>query len=109
MGKHIVEQNKVAKEMNLSDEEYAFYTAVASNDSAKELMGKDKLRELAVALAETIHKNKSIDWTIKENVRAKMKVAVKRLLKKYGYPPDKRKLAIETVLKQAERTAEELN
>jgi type I restriction enzyme R subunit len=106
LGKHIVEQNKVAKEMGLSDEEYAFYTAVASNDSAKELMGKDKLRELAVVLTETIHKNKSIDWTIKENVRAKMKVAVKRLLRKYGYPPDKRKLATETVLKQAERIAE---
>ena len=66
------------------------------------------LRELAVVLTETIRKNASIDWTIKENVRAKMKVAVKRLLRKYGYPPDMQKLATETVLKQAEKIAEEL-
>lgn len=64
--------------------------------------------ELAVVLFETIRKNSSIDWTIKENVRAKMKVAVKRLLRKYGYPPDMQQLATETVLKQAELIAEEI-
>ena len=68
----------------------------------------DKLRELAVVLTETIRKNASIDWTIKENVRAKMKVAVKRLLRRYGYPPDMQRLATETVLKQAEKIAEEI-
>ena len=94
--------------MGLSTYEYAFYTAVANNESAKELMGKDKLRELAVVLTETIRKNASIDWTIKENVRAKMKVAVKRLLRKYGYPPDMEQLATDTVLKQAELIAQEL-
>ena len=73
-----------------------------------EVMGKDKLRELAVVLTATIRKNTSIDWTIKENVRAKMKVAVKRLLRRYGYPPDMQLLATETVLKQAEMIAEEL-
>ncbi|MBR5643437.1 MAG: DUF3387 domain-containing protein, partial [Salinivirgaceae bacterium] len=88
--------------------EYAFYSAVADNESARELMGKDKLRELAVVLTDTIRKNSSIDWTIKENVRAKMKVAVKRLLRKYGYPPDMQLLATETVLKQAELIAEEI-
>ena len=71
-------------------------------------MGKDKLRELAVVLTETIRKNSTIDWTIKENVRAKMKVAVKRLLRRYGYPPDMEQLATETVLKQAELIANEL-
>ena len=71
-------------------------------------LDKDKLRELAVVLTETIRKNTSIDWTIKENVRAKMKVAVKRLLRRFGYPPDMQLLATETVLKQAERIAEEL-
>ena len=67
-----------------------------------ELMGKDKLRELAVVLTETIRNNSSIDWEIKENVRAKMRVAVKRLLRKYGYPPDMQMLATDTVIKQAE-------
>ena len=108
LSKAIVEKDEDAKKMGLSTYEYAFYTAVANNDSAKELMGKDKLRELAVVLTETIRKNASIDWTIKENVRAKMKVAVKRLLRRYGYPPDMQLLATETVLKQAEKIAEEI-
>lgn len=108
LSKTIVEKDEDAKKMGLSTYEYAFYTAVANNESAKELMGKDKLRELAVVLTETIQKNASIDWTIKENVRAKMKVAVKRLLRRYGYPPDMQLLATETVLKQAEKIAEEI-
>ena len=108
LSKTIVEKDKDAQKMGLSTYEYAFYTAVANNESAKELMGKDKLRELAVVLTETIRKNASIDWTIKENVRAKMKVAVKRLLRRYGYPPDMQLLATETVLKQAEKIAEEI-
>ena len=108
LSKHIVEMDNEAKAMNLSDFEYAFYTAVADNNSAKELMQKDKLRELAVALTETIKQNASIDWTIKESVRAKLKVAVKRLLRKFGYPPDMQMLATETVLKQAEMIANEL-
>jgi type I restriction enzyme R subunit len=71
-------------------------------------MGKNKLRELAVRLTETIRKNTPIDWTVKETVKARLKVAVKRLLRKYGYPPDMEALATETVLKQAEKIAEEL-
>lgn len=108
LSKTIVEKDKDAENIGLTTYEYAFYSAVADNESAKELMGKDKLRELAVVLTETIRKNSTIDWTIKENVRAKMKVAVKRLLRKYGYPPDMQQLATETVLKQAERIAEEI-
>ena len=108
LSKDIVEMDSEAKAMGLSDFEYAFYTAVANNDSARELMQKDKLRELAVVLTETIKQNASIDWTIKENVKAKLKVAVKRLLRKYGYPPDMQMLATETVLKQAEMIANEL-
>ena len=76
--------------------------------SAVELMGKDKLRELAVVLTETIRKNTSVDWEIKENVRAKMKVAIKRLLRQYGYPPDMQLLATDTVIKQAEMLSAEL-
>ena len=86
----------------------AFYTAVASNDSAKQLMQKNKLRELAVILTERVKQNASIDWTIKDSVRAKLKVIIKRTLRQYGYPPDMQKLATETVLKQAEMIADEL-
>jgi type I restriction enzyme R subunit len=108
LSKNIVEMDNEAKAMGLTDYEYAFYTAVANNDSAKDLMGKEKLRELAVVLTESIRKNASIDWTIKDSVKAKLRVAVKRLLRKYGYPPDMQLLATDTVLKQAELIAEEL-
>lgn len=109
MSKDIVKMDTEPKEMGLTDFEYAFYTAIADNDSARELMQKDKLRELAIVLTETIRQNASIDWTIKESVKAKLKVAVKRILRKYGYPPDMQMLATETVLKQAEMIANELN
>ena len=108
LSKHIVAQDDVAKTLGLSEYEYAFYSAVADNNSAMELMGKDKLRELAVVLTETIRNNASIDWEIKENVRAKMRVAIKRLLRRYGYPPDMQLLATETVIKQAEMISAEL-
>lgn len=108
LSQEIIAIDNEANEMGLTDFEYAFYTAVADNDSARELMQKDKLRELAVVLTETIRQNTSIDWTIKENVKAKLKVAVKRLLRRYGYPPDMQMLATETVLRQAEMIAEEL-
>jgi type I restriction enzyme R subunit len=71
-------------------------------------MQQDMLRELAIVLTERVRQNATIDWTIKESVRAKLKVIVKRTLRKYGYPPDMEKLATETVLKQAELLAEEL-
>jgi type I restriction enzyme R subunit len=108
LSKNIVEMDSEAKSLNLTEYEYAFYTAVADNDSARELMQKDKLREIAVVLTETIRQNASIDWTLKESVKAKLKVAVKRILRKYGYPPDMQMLATETVLKQAELIAEEI-
>jgi type I restriction enzyme R subunit len=108
LSKHIVAQDEASKELGLSEYEYAFYSAVADNESAMELMGKDKLRELAVVLTETIRNNTSIDWEIKENVRAKMRVAVKRLLRKYGYPPDMQMLATDTVIKQAEIISSQL-
>lgn len=108
LSKEIVKIDQEAKHLGLTDFEYAFYTAVANNDSARELMQQEKLRELAVVLTETIRQNTSIDWTIKESVKAKLKVAVKRLLRKYGYPPDMQLLATETVLKQAEMIANEI-
>lgn len=108
LSKDIVNMDSEAKKLGLSDFEYAFYTAVANNDSAKQLMQQDKLRELAVILTERVKQNASIDWTIKESVRAKLKVIIKRTLRQYGYPPDMQKLATETVLKQAEMIAREL-
>lgn len=108
LSKEIREMDKEPQEMGLSDYEYAFYTAIASNNSAKQVMEQDKLRELAVVLFEKVKENASIDWTIKESVKAKLKVIVKRILRQYGYPPDMQMLATETVLKQAELIAEEL-
>ena len=108
LSKEIHEMDKEPKAMGLSDYEYAFYTAIANNDSAKQVMEKDKLRELAVVLYQKVKENASIDWTIKESVKAKLKVIVKRILRQYGYPPDMQMLATETVLKQAELIAEEL-
>ena len=108
LSKEIQKMDKEPEEMGLSDFEYAFYTAIANNDSAREVMEKDKLRELAVVLYEKVKANASIDWTIKESVKAKLKVIVKRTLRRYGYPPDMQKLATETVLKQAELIADEI-
>ncbi len=108
VSKEIVHGDSEAERLKLSPLEFAFYTAVANNDSAKELMQQDKLRELAVVLLERVRENASIDWTIKESVKAKLKVIVKRTLRQFGYPPDMAILATETVLKQAERIASEL-
>ena len=108
LAKEIEEMDGEAETMGLSEFEYAFYSAVANNESARELMKQDKLRELAVVLTERVRQNTSIDWTIKESVRAKLKVIVKRTLRQFGYPPDMQKLATETVLKQAELIASEL-
>jgi type I restriction enzyme R subunit len=108
ISKEIVNMDSEATQLGLSEFEYAFYTAVADNKSARELMAKDKLRELAVILTERVKQNASIDWTIKESVRAKLKVIIKRTLRQYGYPPDMQKLATEIVLKQAEMIANEL-
>jgi type I restriction enzyme R subunit len=108
LGKEIQAMDKEPQEMGLSDYEYAFYSAVANNESAQEIMGKEKLRELAVVLYQKVRENASIDWTIRESVKAKLKVIVKRVLRQYGYPPDMQMLATETVLKQAELIAEEL-
>ena len=108
LSKEIKRMDKEPQEMGLSEFEYAFYTAIADNESAREVMQKEKLRELAVVLFEKVKQNASIDWTIKESVRAKLKVIVKRTLRLYGYPPDMQALATETVLKQAELIADEI-
>jgi len=108
LAKEIKESDKEPEEMGLTDFEYAFYTAVADNESARELMGKEKLKELAIVLYDRVRKNTSIDWTIRESARAHLKRTVKRTLREYGYPPDMQALATETVLKQAELIADEI-
>lgn len=107
LAKEIKLSDNLANELKLTNFEYAFYSAVAENDSAKELMSKDKLRELAIVLTSTIRNNISVDWTIKESARAKIRTVVKRLLRKYGYPPDMELLATELVLHQAEVIADQ--
>jgi type I restriction enzyme, R subunit len=93
--------NARGEELGLEPYELAFYDALSQNQSAQDVMGVDKLRELAIVLVDRIRKNASIDWNLKESVRSRMKVAVKRLLRQYGYPPDMEALAMELVLEQA--------
>ena len=107
LAKEIRDSDKRGEHFNLSDEELAFYDALANNKSAREVLGDEKLRDLARVLVQRVKSNTSIDWTIKESVRAKLKVIVKRLLRQYGYPPDMELLATENVLKQAELLADE--
>jgi len=95
------EAKQRGEELNLTEAELAFYDALEVNDSAVKVLGDEILQEIARELTETIRNNISIDWTLKESVQAKMRVMVKHILKKYGYPPDKQKKATETVLEQA--------
>jgi type I restriction enzyme, R subunit len=88
--------------LGLTAEEEAFYDALETNDSAVAVLGDENLRTIARELVETVRKNVSIDWTVKESVRAKLRLMVKRVLKKNGYPPDKQEKATQTVLQQAE-------
>ncbi|OKH33803.1 restriction endonuclease subunit R [[Phormidium ambiguum] IAM M-71] len=101
IAKEIRAADQRGEELNLEPYEVAFYDALAQNESAREVMGVEQLRELAIVLVQRIRQNASIDWNLKENVRAKMKVIVKRLLRQYGYPPDMQALATELVLEQA--------
>ena len=90
------------EQLKLSEDEVAFYDALEVNDSAVKVLGDETLRTIARELVETVRKNTTIDWTVRENVRAHLRVLVKRILRKYGYPPDKQEKATITVLEQAE-------
>ncbi|HWQ49009.1 MAG TPA: type I restriction enzyme endonuclease domain-containing protein [Methanosarcina sp.] len=102
LGKKISEADKRGEGLGLSDEEIAFYDALADNQSSVEILGNETLRLMAVELVKIIRQSAGVDWTLRKNIQAKIRVNVKRLLKKYGYPPDKQKLATENILKQAE-------
>jgi type I site-specific restriction-modification system R (restriction) subunit len=90
------------EQLGLSEDELAFYDALETNDSAVKVLGDDTLRAIARELVATVRNNVTIDWTIRENVRAQLRVLVKRILRKHGYPPDKQEKATQTVLEQAE-------
>ncbi len=89
-------------DLGLNDDEVAFYDALAANDSAVEAMGKDELKVIAAELVTQVRKSVTIDWTVRESARAKIKFLVKRILRKHGYPPDLEDEATKTVLAQAE-------
>lgn len=106
LAKDIRESDKRGESLGLDFREYAFYTALEVNDSAVAILGDDVLRHIAQELVDTVKKNTSIDWTVRENVQAKMRIAIKRILRIHGYPPDMQEKATETVLKQAKLMAE---
>jgi type I restriction enzyme R subunit len=89
-------------ELKLTDEELAFYDALETNDSAVQVLGDETLRTIAREVTDAVRKNVTIDWTMRENVRAQLRVIIKRILRKYGYPPDKQEKATQTVLEQVE-------
>ena len=90
------------EDLGLSEEELAFYDALEVNDSAVKVLGDETLKKIARELVESVRKNLTIDWSVKESSRAKLRVIIRRLLRKYGYPPDKQEKATQTVLEQAE-------
>lgn len=100
LAKEIAEAKKRGDESGLTADELAFYDALAENESAKEVMGDDILKQIARELTVSIKNSITVDWSIRDSVQAKMKMTVKRLLKKYGYPPDKTEKAVEVVLEQ---------
>lgn len=94
------------EDLGLSDDEVAFYDALETNDSAVKVLGDDALRTIARELVAAVRANVTIDWTVRDNVRAQLRVLVKRILRKYGYPPDLQEKATQTVLEQAEALSE---
>ena len=102
LARHLREANARGEELGLSEDELAFYDALETNDSAVQVLGDETLRDIARELVETVRGNVTIDWTLRENVRANLRRLVKRILRKHGYPPDKQEKATRTVLEQAE-------
>jgi type I restriction enzyme R subunit len=102
LARRMREANRRGEDLKLTEDELAFYDALETNDSAVKVLGDATLRIIAQELVQTVRRNVTIDWTVKETVRAKLRVLVRRILRKHGYPPDKQAKATETVLKQAE-------
>lgn len=102
LAKEMREAHKRGEDLGLSDDELAFYDALEVNDSAVKVMGDETLKFLACELVKAVRRSVSVDWTLRDNARAQIRVIVKRILRKYGYPPDKQEKATQTVLEQAE-------
>ena len=102
LAKDMREASARGEKLGLSEDELAFYDALETNDSAVQVLGDETLRFIARELVETVRRNVTIDWTLRENVRAQLRVLVRRILRKHGYPPDKQEKATQTVLEQAE-------
>ena len=105
LAKEIKEADRRGEDLGLDFREYAFYSALEVNDSSVAILGDEILRHIARELVDTVRKNTSIDWTVRENVQAKMRIAVKKILRKHGYPPDMELKATETVIEQAKLLA----
>jgi len=105
LAKQMREADRRGQDMGFSEEELAFYDALETNDSAVKVLGDATLRTIARELVEAVRNNVTIDWTVRENVRAHLRVIVKRILRKHGYPPDKQEKATQTVLEQAQLLA----
>ena len=106
LAREMREANERGERLGLDEDELAFYDALEANDSAVQVLGDDTLRDIARELVETVRRNVTIDWTLRENVRARLRVLVRRILRIHGYPPDKREKATMTVLEQAEFLSE---
>ncbi|HWA16694.1 MAG TPA: DUF3387 domain-containing protein, partial [Gemmatimonadales bacterium] len=106
LAKEMREAAARGESLGLSEDELAFYDALETNDSAVKVLGDDTLRGIARELVATVRANVKIDWTVREDVRAQLRVLVKRILRKYGYPPDKAEKATQTVLEQASLLSE---
>ena len=102
LARELREANARGEQLGLSEDELAFYDALEVNNSAVQVLGDDKLRDIARELVTTVRRNVTIDWTLRENVRANLRRLVKRVLRRYGYPPDKQEKATRLVLEQAE-------
>ncbi len=102
LAKEIRNSHQRGDELGLPEDELAFYDALAQSESAMQAMGIDELKVIAAELVTNVRKSVSIDWTLRESARAKIRVMVRRILKKYGYPPDLRAEAVKLVLEQAE-------
>ena len=101
LAKQMREADRRGETLGLTEDELAFYDALETNDSAVKVLGDDVLRGIARELVASVRANVTIDWTVRENVRAQLRVLVKRILRKHGYPPDKQEKATQTVLEQA--------
>jgi type I restriction enzyme R subunit len=109
IAKNIREGDSRGQELNLGEDELAFYDALANNENAREVLGDKQLAAIAIEVFKSVKGNATIDWTLKESVRARLRRDVKRILNRYGYPPDEQLLATDNVLRQAELMADGLN